>query len=73
MPRLAQPRTTQQDALQALAREFLKIQAERKREAQNHYGYFAKLAYDAGIPAQEIADTYGVTVRAVHGLIGRVK
>lgn len=73
MPRLSQPKAPSQDSLQDLAREFLKIQAERTREHQNHYSYFARLAYDAGIPAQEIADTYGISLRAVHGLIGRAK
>lgn len=71
MNRLAQPKEADPEQLKAIAREFLALQAQQSRDASRHYGHYAKLAYDAGIPAQEIADTYGISLRSTHALIKR--
>lgn len=64
----ANPGTAQ---TQRIARELLAAQADIRARAM-HNGYFAKLAYDTGIPVTEIAQTYGITLDAAYKMLRRV-
>ena len=70
MARLSQPRSvdhTQQKA----ARELLRVHAERRVQVKTHDGYLTKLFYDHGLTADEIAEAYGVSPRAIYAILKR--
>lgn len=70
MKRLSQPRAVD-DSQQKAARELLRVHAERRIQVKTHDGYLTKLFYDHGVPADEIAEAYEVSPRAVYAILER--
>lgn len=70
MARLSQPRAQEESAIKA-ARELLKVHAERRNAVKLHDGYLTKMFYDHGVSAEEIAQAYEITPRAVYGILKR--
>lgn len=70
MPRLSQPKDPDNTQL-IVARELLKIHAERRVEVKLHDAYLTRLLYSYGIPVEEIASAYQTGPRTIYDLIKR--